>query len=242
MSSGYNSQPWNQNQLNFGPLQLEQEFDFGDRQQQHQPQQPQVQPQQQHLQQNYGSPDPYAYQQPLPSSTNPNQQSSSLHGAFGLAPNHQQSHSRNTSFGSTNAQQARGADLARTVYSSPQAQGQVPAPYRANFNFSTAPAQMQGIDSGRTPSLNSSFLSPSHRTLHETFPKPSAPNTHQSYNIPADDTASFPQHKRLRDDAFKDENNLEDPDSEPGPSGEKDGKSKLYVVLCRLYYVKLTVR
>ncbi|PPQ69168.1 hypothetical protein CVT26_003542 [Gymnopilus dilepis] len=230
MSNSYNAgQQWNNpNQLNFNSLQLEQDFEFNglshDRQQQM-------------LQQSYSATS-YQYaqqQQQLPPAQH--QQSSSLHGAFALSSDQQQSHSRSSSFGPTLAGQNHGAGrFGHGTYGSqniPVTSNTNPAAsYRTNqttFNF---PNSMQGIEAahGRSNVTPSNYLTPSPAPIHQQFQQPSTSaqvqSSHSHYRTTLrDDQTNLPSAKRPRE-AFKDEQN--DDMEEVTPADQKDAnKAKL---------------
>jgi hypothetical protein len=223
--------PWNQNQINFAPLQLEQEYDFADSSNDpgH----------------TYPSSNAYAYsQQQLPTHS-----SSSLLGAFTPPP---PSQSRSSAFGA-----AQGGHPDQTggyvhgVYGS-QSNNPIPpstsAPYSTNpttFNFSASTSTLQGIDSNTTaqkPIPN--FLSSSPAATQQSFSQPSTsqqsfsqPSTSNSYyhSPPNDRRANLPQPKRHHALAFKDEFNQEDPDGEIGTDQKDGNKSKLYVLISVIF-------
>jgi len=221
MSNSYNSgQAWNQSPMNFGGVQLEQEYEFGglpnDRQQQ-----------------SFASSNLYGYpqQQQQLSPPNPNQmaQSSSLQGAFAVSQNSQLSHSRSSSFGTNHP--SHNAGFRQGVYGSqPNAtptSNPVRLPFRPNgnttFNFS-------GVDAshGNGSGLQSNYATPSPGPLQESFPQPSTSNTAQQpqgfFSLSGHDG---PQPKRHHGQAFKDET-VDEPESEL-QSDQKDNKSKLFV-------------
>ena len=206
MSNSYTSgRQWNQS---FGPLQLEQEYDFGGSS-------------------NDPYPDSYA-QQHLPNS---NPHSSSLLGAFAPQP----SQSRPPAFSAAQGGHPnQTGGYVHGIYgsqSSNPAPSSTSAPYRTNpttFNFSASTSTLQGMDSTNTtqnPIPN--FLNSSPAPTQQSFSQPPTPNPY--YHPPSNNrTSNPPLPKRHHTLAFKPE---EDPDGEIG-TDQKDGtKSKLYVLI-----------
>ena len=199
MSNSYTSgRQWNQS---FGPLQLEQEYDFS----------------------NDPYPDPYA-QQHLPNSN-----SSSLLGAFAPQPSQSRPPAFSAAHGGHPNQTGGYVHGVYGSQSSNPAPSSTSAPYRANpttFNFSASTSTLQGIDSTNT-TQNPNFLNSSPAPTQQSFSQPSTPNSY--YHPPPDNRASNPpQPKRPHALAFKPE---EDPDGEIGTDQKDGNKSKLYVLI-----------
>ncbi|PPR05790.1 hypothetical protein CVT24_006845 [Panaeolus cyanescens] len=210
MTNAYTNQQWNQNNYTFPQLQLEQEYDFAQRLQQ--------QYQQQQQQQQQQPPYRFGQQQNPPSA-------SSLHSNF---QSHQQSHSRSSSFGASTTQapqQTQQNGYSHSVYPSqqphnpPASQGSIPNPYRINqtpFTF--------GASTTAATITNNFTASPP--PIHTPFP-PSASSS-SYYHSTTDLTTSEPQPKRHHSQAFKDDFNQDDHDSEMNSADPKDpNKSKL---------------
>jgi len=228
MANSYNNggRQWNQNQVNFGPLQLEQEFDFGGSSNDRQMQQGQA----------YPSANAYTYSQhQLPNSNA--HSSSSLLGAFSQQPNQQPSHSRSTSYGATQGGHPnQTGGYVHGVYGS-QPNNPVPpstsVPYRTNpttFNFSASTSASQGIDNTNTTQNSAPNFLNSPPATQQSFSQPSTPNSYY-HPLSNDRTSNPPQPKRHHALAFKDEFTQEDPDGEIGADQKDGNKSKLYVLI-----------
>lgn len=237
MSNSYNmGQQWNQSQINFGPLQLDQEYEFGslpastnDRQHQ-----------MLHQQQSYVPGNTYQYSQQQHPIQNSNAHPSSLTGAFSTPHNQQHSHSRSSSFGAAQSGQnsVNGAYAHSGAYAS-QAAAAVTnngtnGPYRPNnaaFTFSppsSIPMALHNMDVSQGGSPN--YLTSSPGPLHESFSPPptsSQLQQQQSYFNANDNPPGPPLAKRHHGSAFKDEPVVDDLDFEAGQSDAKDKQSKL---------------
>lgn len=211
------NQQWNQNQMHFDHLRLDQDYEFND-------------PQQQQLdQQSFVPVDPaYQYaQQQLPPNPTPN--SSSLHGAFAVPQNLQQGQGHPNSFATPGTQNVPGA-FGHGAYGAQQNISTAPAnrsaaPYRTaptNFNFSSVSAQMQ--ENGPT-NMTSTFLTTSPTRQAHTQASSSTPQS-SYYQLPSDDR-KLPQAKRHHGQAFKEDLNQEDQEGEAGQDPKDGQKSKL---------------
>ncbi|KAH9481451.1 Transcriptional activator of proteases prtT [Psilocybe cubensis] len=243
MSNSYNmGQQWNQSQLNFSSLQLEQDYEFAANESRQQQQQQQMLHQQQ--QQAYASSNAYhnqysqqQQQQQQQQVQNPNAHSSSLMGAFSNPLSQQHSHSRSSSFGAAqsgqNSMSGAYAGLYGAQATGPPSNG-ANGPYRqptsSAFTFSPPsgiPMSLQNNLSDVSQGGSPSYLTSSPGPLHESFSPPSSSSQLQQTYFNANDTSGAPQPKRHHGSAFKDESAIEDPDSEVGQSDTKDKQSKL---------------
>lgn len=247
MSNSYNmGQQWNQSQLNFGPLQLEQEYEFGTNDNRQQQQQMLHQRQQQSYVPGNAYHNQYSQQQQQVQ--NPNAHPSSLMGAFSSPLSQQHSHSRSSSFGAAQSGQNSMSGAYAGMYAS-QAAGPASnganGPYRqpnsSAFTFSPPSAipmalqnNMSDVSQGGSPS----YLTSSPGPLHESFSPPSSSSQLQQEQqgyFNSNDAPGAPQPKRHHGSAFKDESVVDDPDSELGQSDTKDKQSKLSVLLLSIY-------
>ncbi|KAF9485193.1 hypothetical protein BDN70DRAFT_871586 [Pholiota conissans] len=233
MSNPYNqSQRWNQNQMNFGPLQLEQEYEYSSV-----PVPGNGQQQVLGGQQSYASDEAYQYsQQRLPqTNVNANPNASSVHNPFAIPPNAQQSRNARMVPSQAPAVGGYGHGVYGAQQSLPSGTAEPAGHYRPNsmnFNFSGAGAAMQNVDATRSPPgfLTSSPLQ------HDSFLHAST-STHQQpyYQSSIDGHTDGPQ-KRQRGHAFKDD--TEDQEGDIGQD-QKDAKSKLSRACARCKTLKV---
>ena len=168
MSSQYNGGHWNQNQMNFAPLRLEEEYQFNpmsvsgnDHHQQLLDGQP-----------SYGS-EAYQYsQQQLPSN-------STLHNAYTPSVNNQQNHPLTVP--SQHLQASVNPGYAHNVYAQqqrvpPVVEGGIP--YRSNPAAFNLPAPVQGIEASRAHQATLTPTTFTQALPHEGFPRAS-PSTYQ---------------------------------------------------------------
>jgi hypothetical protein len=238
MANPYNTgHHWNQDQMNYAHVQLEQEYDFAGI-----PIPGNGQPQVVGGQPSYGTGEAYQYsQQHLPQNgPNGNPNASPIHNVSAIAPNAQQPRNNRV----VPSQGPVAGAYVHGVYGSQQSvpSGTTEATnhYRSNsmnFNFSSAGAAMQGVDVTRSPpNMASGFLTSS--PLYDNFPQASTSTHQQAYYQPnTDDQADGPLAKRQRGQAFKD-----DPDDLEGDIGQdqKDAnKSKLSRACARCKTLKV---
>ncbi len=196
-------------QMNY-PSTLEDEFDLS-------ADQDAQQYQQQQLTSGYSSQDGYSYHHQQQLSLNPTSSSSVLQGAFGLTPNqYQQSLPTTSPF---NTPQTNVSGLDHGTYSTQQNHRTNDYQNTSNtFNFANGTTRLTNL----IPSFPSTSSGRVQNSLLQTLHQDAS-----HFNTNDTNPLLGPQNKRPRNESHADE-----PEIESGTADHKDGKAKLYAILC----------